>query len=109
MDLNNRFLSLLGLCQKAGKLKSGEFSTEEAIKTGNAWLVIVANDASDNTKKKFKDSCSFYEIEYMEYGTKEELAHAIGKEERASIAVCDEGFYRSIMKLSAGSRKAMED
>lgn len=107
--MNDRFLSLLGLCQKAGKLKSGEFQTETAIKSFEASLVIVATDASDNTKKKFKDSCSFYEVEYMEYGTKENLAKAIGKEERSSLAVCDEGFAKSFLKMSNKSGNTMED
>ena len=107
--MNKKFLSPLGLCMKAGKLKSGEFQTEDSIKSGEAWLVIVAEDASNNTKKKFKDSCTFYEVDYVEMGTKEELAHAIGKEERSSIAVCDEGFSRSFLKLIRDLRKAMED
>lgn len=107
--MNNRFLSLLGLCQKAGRIKSGEFQTESAIKTFEAFLVIVAEDASDNTKKKFKDSCSFYEVEYKEYGTKESLGRAIGKDERSSLAICDEGFAKSLLKLSDGLGKAKEE
>ncbi len=107
--MNKRFLSLLGLCQKAGKLKSGEFQTEAAIKSFDAWLVIVAEDASDNTKKKFKDACAFYEIRYIEYGTKDTLAAAIGKEERSSLAVCDEGFAKSFLKMSNISGNTMEE
>lgn len=103
--MNNRFLSMLGLCQKAGRLKSGEFSTEAAVKGGEAWLVILAGDASDNSKKKFKDMCSFYEVTCMEYGTKEVLAGAIGKGERSSLAVCDEGFCKSLIKLSEHMEK----
>lgn len=95
----NKMMSMLGLCQKAGKLKSGEFASETAVKSGDAWLVIIAGDASNNTKKKFKDMCSFYETDCIEYGTKEGLAAAIGKEERSSLAICDEGFANSIMKL----------
>ena len=49
---NNRVLSLIGLATKAGKTVSGEFSTE---KTGKGLLVIVAEDASENTKKKFRN------------------------------------------------------
>lgn len=98
--MNNRFLSLLGLAQKAGKLKSGEFQTETAVKSGAAWLVILPHDASDNTKKKFKDMCAFYEVDVMEYSTKDELGASIGKESRSSVAVCDEGFAGSLKKLS---------
>ena len=52
----DRVLSLIGLATKAGKCASGEFMTENETKSGKAVLVIVAEDASDNTKKKFIDS-----------------------------------------------------
>ena len=94
----NKIESLLGLCTRAGKLASGEFAAEGAVKDGSACLVIVATDASANTKKLFKDKCSFYQVPCFEYGTKESLGHAIGKEMRASIAVLDEGFAKSIIK-----------
>ena len=56
---NNRVLSLIGLATKAGKTVSGEFSTEKSVKTGKGLLVIVAEDASENTKKKIRNMCSF--------------------------------------------------
>ncbi len=88
---------MLGLCMKAGKLKSGEFATTEAVKAGKAFLVIVAADASDNTKKEFTNMCSFYEVPIYIYETKENLGRAIGKEQRSGIAVCDEGFSKSLI------------
>ena len=51
----NKSLSLLSLATKAGKTKSGEFLTEKAVKEGDAYLVIVAADASDNTRKRFQN------------------------------------------------------
>lgn len=94
----DKVLSMLGLATKAGKVVSGEFSTEKAIKSGNAYLVIVAEDASDNTKKEFSDSCSYYQVPFVIYGTKDSLGHCIGKQMRASLAVVDEGFGREIAK-----------
>ncbi len=94
----NKVESLLGLCTRSRNLASGEFAAEGAVKDGSACLVIVATDASANTKKLFRDKCSFYEVPCYEYGTKESLGHAIGKEIRASIAVLDEGFAKSIIK-----------
>ena len=49
--MTDRVLSMLGLAAKSGNVVSGEFSTEKAVKTGKAFLVIVADDSSDNTKK----------------------------------------------------------
>ena len=61
MKNNNKVLSLLGLATKAGKIASGEFSTEKSVKSGKGFLVLVAADASENTKKKFRNMCEFYE------------------------------------------------
>ena len=94
----NKVLSLLGIAMRGRNLVSGEFQTEEAVKTGSAMLVIVATDASANTKKLFHDKCSFYEVPVYEYGTKEELGRAIGKDIRSSLAVCDAGLADAIIK-----------
>jgi ribosomal protein L7Ae-like RNA K-turn-binding protein len=86
------------LAQKAGKVVSGEFMTEKAVKTGEAALVILAEDASDNTKKKFQNMCEFYQVTLRIHAGKDILGHAMGKELRASLAVTDEGLAQAIMK-----------
>ncbi|MCH5252353.1 MAG: ribosomal L7Ae/L30e/S12e/Gadd45 family protein [Lachnospiraceae bacterium] len=83
---------------KAGDVVSGEFMTEKAIRDGMAYLVIVAEDASANTKKKFSNSCAYYKVPYKEFGDKNMLGNAIGKEFRASLAITDSGFATSIGK-----------
>ena len=45
----DRVLSMLGIAAKSGNVVSGEFSTEKAVKSGNAFLVIVSDEASENT------------------------------------------------------------
>ena len=92
----DKVLSMLGLAAKAGAIASGEFSTEKSVKEGKAFLVIVAMDASDNTKKHFRDMTTFYEVPMYEYSNKEMLGHAIGKEFRASLAVNNENFAMNI-------------
>ena len=42
MENRQKVLNMIGLATKAGKTVSGEFSTEKAVKTGKAWLVIVS-------------------------------------------------------------------
>ena len=94
----SKALSLISLATKAGKTASGEFCTEKEVKTGMAALVIVAEDASENTKKKFQNMCEFYEVPIYFYGDKDTLGHAMGKEFRASLAVTDPGFAKGIAK-----------
>lgn len=98
MANRDKVLSLIGLAMKAGRCISGEVMTESEIKSGKARLVIVASDASDNTKKKFRDMCKFYRVPICFYGDKDTLGHAMGKEFRASLAILDEGFADGIRK-----------
>lgn len=94
----SKAMSMISLATKAGKTASGEFATEQSVKSFRAELVIVASDASDNTKKKFKNMCEFYEVPIYIYGDKDSLGHAMGKEFRAMLAVNDLGFAKGIMK-----------
>lgn len=94
----DKILSLLGLAARGRNLVSGEFSTEKAVKEGNAALVIVAMDASDNTKKLFTDKCNYRRIPIYYYGEKEVLGKAIGRQMRTSVAVTDQGMAANIIK-----------
>ncbi|MCM1282175.1 MAG: ribosomal L7Ae/L30e/S12e/Gadd45 family protein [Muribaculaceae bacterium] len=94
----DRVLSMLGIAAKSGSVVSGEFSTEKAVKSGSAYLVIVSEEASDNTKKHFKDMTDFYHVPIYFYGDKANLGRCIGKEFRASLAVTDENLARAVEK-----------
>ena len=98
LDNRQKALNLIGLATKAGKTASGEFSTEKAIKTGKAHLVVVSEEASDNTKKMFMNMCTYYKVPICYFGNKDELGHAMGKEMRASLAIVDEGLAKAIVK-----------
>ena len=98
MTQRDKILSMIGMASKAGKTVSGEFSTEKAVKSGRAFLIVVSEEASANTRKKFTDMCSFYEVPMAIFGTKEELGRWTGKTYRASICILDEGFARALTK-----------
>ena len=95
----NKILSMLGLAMRARKVVSGELQATESVKKGTCMLMLVAQDASANTKKLFINKCSFYGVPIYEYGTKETLGRAIGKDYRSSLGVCDEGLADAIIKL----------
>lgn len=94
----NKVYAMIGIAEKAGKVVSGEFSTEKAVKSGKACLVILASDASGNTRKHFSDMCAYRDIPIFIYGNRQELGHAIGKEMRVNLAVTDRGLADSIRK-----------
>lgn len=94
----DRVLSMIGLAARAGCVASGEFSTEKAVKNGTAYLVVIAEDASQNTKKHFSDMCSYRSIACLEYADKDRLGNCIGRKHRASLAVTDEHLAETIIK-----------
>lgn len=93
----DRILSMIGLATKAGRCVSGEFSVEKAVKSGNAFLVVIADDVSQRTRKNFSDSCAFYGVPLVIYKDKETLGHSMGKQFRASLAITDEGFAGALL------------
>ena len=95
---SKKVYSLLSLSMRAGKVKSGEFATMEAIRGKTAFLVIVSEDASDNTVKQFSDKCKYYNVPIAFFGDKESLGHAIGKGVRTSLAITDKGLSESLRK-----------
>ena len=95
---HNKALSMIGIATKAGKIVTGEFSTEKVVKEGKARLVIVAEDSSDNTKKKFQNMCDYYHTTICFFSDKNSLGNACGKEFRASLAVIDEGLAKAVKK-----------
>lgn len=97
--MENRIYQMIALCQKARKLVAGEFACKQAVLEKQAMLVIVATDASDNTKKLFKDKASYRNINYIEWGTKEDLGNKIGKDPRAVIAIVDNNFAEKISQM----------
>ncbi len=94
----NKVFSLLGLAMRAKRLVSGEFQTLDAVRCGKAFLVIVAKDSSANTMDQFERKCYYYEVPLAQFGSKEELGHAIGRADRSSVAICDEGLAEAIVK-----------
>ncbi len=94
----DKVLSMAGMAARAGYIASGEFGAERAVKNGRACLVVVAVDASDNTKKHFSDMCAYRSIPYFEYADKNRLGNCIGKEIRVSLAVTDENLAKAMIK-----------
>ena len=75
-------------------------SIEQAVRKKQAYLLILAQDASKNTKKKFTNSAVYYELPLAEIGTKEELGRAIGAEMRSIIAITEKGFAKKLKELA---------
>lgn len=91
--------SMLGIAEKSGKLKSGNYQVEESVKEGKAFLVLVAKDSSKRTLKAYQDMCSFYETPIYIDGSIDEISQSIGKTNRAAVCVNDPGLGDALRKL----------
>ena len=98
MNNKRKALNLLGLALRARRLVSGTPTVLANIRNQNAKLVIIADDASANTKKQFLDKCDYYKIPSYIIFSKDEISQAIGKE-RTVCAFTDNGFAQSFKKL----------
>lgn len=104
----NRIYSMLGLAMKAGKVICGTDVCIENIKSRKAFLVVIANDASDNTKEKLRRICEQYEVKFVYFGDKFSLSTAVGKFDKAIYAVLDKGFSEKILQLVEEQKEAID-
>ncbi len=103
----SKALFLLGLCRKAGVSSSGEFACEDAVRKGKAHLVLLSEDASHNTHKKFHDKCTFYSVPIIDTPfSKDVLGAAMGQTARSCVAVCEPGLAKGIMEVLQKSSAA---
>ncbi|HWR07314.1 L7Ae/L30e/S12e/Gadd45 family ribosomal protein [Sporomusa sp.] len=93
-----KLMSLLGLAQKAGKVVSGDFAVQGALKSGKARLLIIAKDASNSTKKEYQYQAEFRNIAVYCALSKDQLGNSIGKALRAAVVITDEGFVKLVVK-----------
>ena len=96
--INDKFLSLLGLCQKAGKMISGSMQCESAVRSGKVHLLIISEEASEATIDEFTHLCTNRNIPLIITGDKDELGSAIGKHSRTLLAVSDPVFKKLLLK-----------
>ena len=94
----DRILNLIGLAQRAGKLSSGDFIVEKAMKKKTPKLVLLAGDCAANNEKKYIQLAELHHIPLRKVGSKETLGAAIGKEVRVVVAVEDDGFAKALLK-----------
>ena len=97
--INDKILSMIGLAKRANKISTGEFICKKAIKSGRAKLAIIAEDASNNTKKSILNSCNYYNVDVVEFGDMESLGKYSGSGERAVVTINDINLSNAIIKL----------
>ena len=92
----NKALNTLGLCACARKISYGETLLKD-IKNKKVYFVVVASDASDNSKKKIIDKCNYYNCKYAVCLDKDSITKSIGRVDLVSaVGIKD---YNLVKKL----------
>ncbi len=89
--LSREVASLLGLATAARKTSTGDVLIND-IRQKKVFLVLIANDASENTLKKISDKCKYYHCDYEVIGSSDQISKAIGKSNRMAVGILDKGF-----------------
>ena len=96
---NDKLLSFLGLCKRAGCLISGADTVTRAVCDGKTVLVLYASDVSDNSLKQVLRAARSHDVPArMLPRSKEELSFALGKH-CGIVCTTDHGFAKKILVL----------
>ena len=91
----NKSIQLASMAMRAGKTEMGD-RLIPSIQKQKASLVMFSTACGNNRKKKLKDKCTTYGIPYVEI--KEENFSEISTRSISSLAICDAGFAKAILK-----------
>ncbi len=95
--MNDKFLSLLGMARRSGKLSTGHDAVISSVVKSKARLVILSSEGSDRLKNEISHACSYggknIPVLFTDYTTGE-LSKAIGIK-AAVISLDDEGFAKA--------------
>jgi ribosomal protein L7Ae-like RNA K-turn-binding protein len=94
----DKVLQMIGMAKRAGKIVTGGFLSEKAVKSRESSLIIIASDISDESRKAIVYSCKYYNVDYIEYADKEQLGKITGGGVRAVVSVNDRGFAAAVLK-----------
>ena len=94
-----KLYSMLGIGKKAGFLVLGETACIHNIKKEKSNLVILSEDASDNTKDRIISLCKNHDTRYYIIGEKKKIGYALGKDLLSIISVTDLKFANAIVDI----------
>ena len=98
--MNDRFLNLLGMARRGGKLSLGHDAAISSIVKNKAKLCIISSEGSDRLKREMLHACNFENKNIPVIITKYEtltLSKAIGSK-AAVMTVDDEGFAKALQE-----------
>lgn len=97
-SLSRRSLNYLGIAKRSGNLICGTDMVIKNLTTGKIKIILLANDASNNTKDKIIKKAFYYQIQVYEVFSSVELSNAVGADHLMIMAITDDGLAKAFLK-----------
>lgn len=98
----DKLLSFLGIVAKSGNLVVGYNKCEEGAKTGLIRVVLLATEASQNTKDKFVGYSERYDVTVLQGLTSEQLSGCVGRNGIMVMGVKNKSMARNVLAIHEG-------
>ena len=93
-----KVLSYMGLCAKAGKLRSGTNTCLFEMEKGSVKLLIVTEDLAENSADKLLRKAEKLGVGHRRYGLSDTLGKATGKYGAGVFGIMDSNVADTILK-----------
>jgi ribosomal protein L7Ae-like RNA K-turn-binding protein len=100
-QLLEKYIQLLHMSRKAGKLVIGIDNVERAILQHRCRLIIVAEDLARNSYEKVERLPTMKSVQIIRVGTKKQYGQAFDAMEIGILCITDKNFAAGIFKLLA--------
>ena len=108
--MRDKIISYMGFAKKSGNLVSGSNTCIFSIKKKKVRLLLITEDASENTKKKMTHEAESGNVPVRIFGESEKLSRAVGESGRTVFGITDGNFARVIdEEIRKGREQDTED
>lgn len=98
-----RVEDVLGFSRRAGRMALGAGAVERSVARREAKALVIASDASPRTRRHAERYANQCKIPLYEWGTKDSLGAALGRNEVGIVAILDDRFALSLRQVLEGS------
>ncbi len=107
--MREKIHSYLGFAKRSGNLISGYNSCLYSIKRGTVHLLLLTEDLSDNTKKKFLNVAESANLNLRIFGDKETMQEMTGEIGRGIYVITEENLAKAVLREIDGSGQSDEE
>ena len=93
---------LLGLARRAGHVESGDAAVRSVIARKKAFLLLIADDSAQRTKKAFEELSISAGIPLYSFGLKTDLGRSMGRPHRSVVAITERKLARAVVRALEG-------